>query len=264
MKLIWAFLRRDLKIAASYRLSLVLVILGGLLTLTTLHFLAAVMRDAPALGRYRGDYFSFALIGVAVTASLRSLQTSFSHRLREAQTDGSLEILLASPLSTFRLVLHLAAYPILSALVRASGLLLAGALLFNAGLRVNWLSFGITLALSLLCFGAIGLLSAAVVLIFKRTDPFTYVLDSLSYLFCGIIYPVEVMPAALQWVSRLLPATYAVKALREAALQHGSFAEVRSGLEALMVFCILLWPIAALSLSWARRHVERTGTLAYW
>jgi ABC-2 type transport system permease protein len=258
----WAFLRRDLQIAASYRTDLALTAVGGLITLTACYFLARTVGDSPAL-RGHGDYFSFALVGVAVASSLRSLQTSFASRLRESQNDGSLETLLAAPLSTFQVVTGLAAYPIVSALVRALAFLAAGAWLFDAHLHVSPLAFAVSLLASLLAFGALGLLSAAFVLVFKRGDPFSYALDMASYLLCGVIYPVEVLPEGLQRVSRLLPATHALEALRASGLHGEPLSAVLPSLGALAAFSAVLWPLAALALTWARRHVERAGTLGH-
>lgn len=264
MRLLFAFLRRDLQIAMSYRSSFVFMLAGGLVTLTVFHFLAKTMGEAPALrGRYGGDYFSFALVGVAVASCLRALQTSFAARLRETQSDGSLEVLLSAPLSTFRVIASLAAYPIASALVRALGLFALGTLLFGARLSIDPLAFAVILALALATFGALGLLSAAFVLTFKRGDPFTYLLDTATYLLAGVVYPVEVLPPWLQKAAQLLPATHALRGLRAAALQGVGVSALWPTLLALCIFGMALWPLAALALALARRHVERTGTLPH-
>ncbi|HXN41326.1 MAG TPA: hypothetical protein VN918_06020, partial [Myxococcaceae bacterium] len=117
--MLWAFLRRDFQIASSYRTSLLLAIAGGLFTLTAFHFLAQMVGAAPMLQAYGADYFSFALLGLAVASALRSLQTNFAMRLRESQADGSLEILLLAPVSTFRVIVCLAGFSVLSGLAKA-------------------------------------------------------------------------------------------------------------------------------------------------
>lgn len=262
-RLLWAFVLRDLRIAASYPVNFLLVAVGGLITITVFYFLAKTMGQPPALQRYGLDYFSFALIGVAIAACLRAMQTSFAQKLREAQTDGSLEVLLAAPLPTFQVISLLALYPILSALVRSTALIVFGSLL-GARVSVDPLGFALTLLISLLPFGALGLLSAAVVLTFKRGDPFTYALDAANYLLCGVIYPVEVLPPALQWVSRLLPATYALRALRATAQSGMRTVDLLPDWGMLALFAIVLWPTASAALSWARRRAEQTGTLPQW
>jgi ABC-2 type transport system permease protein len=264
VRVLGAFLLRDLRIAAAYKSSFAFMAVGGLVTLTLFHFLAQTIGELPLLrSRYGADYFSFALIGLAVATCTRGLQSSFGRRLRESQVEGSLELLLASPLSTWRVVALLAAYPVALSFVRALALLAAGAWVFGAELRVNVPVFVVGLACSLASFAALGLLSSAFVLAFKRGDPLNYLLDTASYLFSGVFYPIEVMPASLQWISHLLPATYAVNALRAAGLKGAPLLEVAPSLLALVGFALALWPLAVLALSLARRHVERAGTLPH-
>jgi ABC-2 type transport system permease protein len=264
MRLLLAFLRRDLRIATAYRLNALLLVSGGLFTLTLFYFLARTVGEAPLVrGRYGADYFSFALVGLATAALLRALQLGFGGAVRAAQNDGSLEPLLGAPLSTLHVVTLMGAWPVANALLRSLGLLAFGALLFGARLHLHPVSFVVTLLLSALTFCALGLLSAAFVLVFKRGDPFTYALDSLSYLFAGVLYPTEVLPPLLRVLARFLPATHALHGLREATLRGASPAQLLPTWTALLAFCLVLWPLAALALSAARRHVEQAGTLPH-
>jgi ABC-2 type transport system permease protein len=183
--------------------------------------------------------------------------------LREAQADGSLEVLLATPLSTLHVIVGMAAYPILSALVRAIALLAAGGWLFGAELHVDPRSFLAALALSVAAFAPLGLLSAAFVLVFKRGDPFSYALDAASYLLCGVIYPLEVLPPTLRLAAQFLPATHALEAMRGAVLHRTPVTGLFRPLGALALFAVVAWPLAALVLSGARRHAEKAGTLGH-
>jgi ABC-2 type transport system permease protein len=260
LSLIRAFIRRDLRIAASYPANFFLVLASGLISLTVFYFLAKTVGQPPSLHRFGFDYFSFALIGIAIATCLRAMQTSFATRVREAQADGSLEILLAAPLPTFQMIGCLAIYPVASAVLRSLALVLGGSLL-GARLALNPVAFVGTLIIAMIPFAALGLISAAFVLVFKRADPFAFALDAVSYLLCGVIYPVEVLPPALQWASRLLPATYAISALRASGLQSAGLPKLLPAWGALALFAIVLWPTAAGVLAWARRRAEKTGTL---
>lgn len=261
MRKLLAFMLRDVRIARSYKLNFVLALGAGVVTLTSVYFLARTVGEAGVFRHHYGvDYFSFALVGVAVVGSLRALQTSFAQRLRETQVDGSLEVLFGAPISTLGVVAGLAAFPILMALT--GGLLLLGfGAVFGATLHVNPASLLLTLALSALTFIPVGLLSAAYTLVFKRGDPFTYALDALSYLVSGVIYPVEVLPRFLRVLALCLPTTHAIAALRGATLQAATPAALGGRFLALGLFAAVLWPLATTCLTLARRHVERTGTL---
>jgi ABC-2 type transport system permease protein len=264
MRLLWAFLRRDWQLATSYRLASLLASAGALFTLTTFYFLSRTVGDSPLLrSRYGTDYFSFALVGLAGLTLLRALQRQLGARLREAQVDGSLEVLLASPHGTARLLVLLSAAPLVNAALRALVLLGAGALFFGARLQLAPLSFAAVLAATLAAFASLGLISAAFILVFKRGDPFAYALDALSYLFAGVVYPPEVLPPLLARLGRLLPATHALEGLRAAALQAAPLEAVLPSVGALLLFALALWPLALLAVSAARRHVERVGSLPH-
>jgi ABC-2 type transport system permease protein len=255
---LYAFLKRDFLISASYKLNM-----GGGMSLTLLYFLSKTMGNVPLLRKSYGmSYFAFALVGVSVAAALRSFQMSFARRLREAQMDGSLESLLCAPISTLGVVSLLSVYPMLQALLSALLLIAVGQLLpFGAELSVQPLPFAATLVLAALPFTALGLISAAFVLVFKRGDPFGYAVDIASYLVAGIVYPREVLPSFLRALSRFFPATYAVDALRLASVGHAPLRAFVPLWGPLLLFAAVLWPLAGLVLALGRRHAERAGTL---
>ena len=94
-----AFLKRDLSLAISYRLSFLLQLLGILFSVSTFYFLSLLFGNAllPQLDKYGGDYFSFVLIGLAFLGYVNLSLSNFSASIREGQMMGTLEIMLLSP-----------------------------------------------------------------------------------------------------------------------------------------------------------------------
>jgi len=66
----------------------------------------------------------------------------------------------------------------------------------------------------------LGTMAAGVVLVVKQGNPTDLVFNSLSPIFSGVIFPYTVLPAAMQGISKALPLTYALHALRLALLQR--------------------------------------------
>jgi len=64
---------------------------------------------------------------------------------------------------------------------------------------------------------------------------------------CGVIWPVEQMPDYLQWLSAVLPLTYAVEGLRDIMLAGQSLADVGLELAVLLGFTALTSILAAAS-----------------
>jgi len=65
---------------------------------------------------------------------------------------------------------------------------------------------------------------------------------------CGVIWPVEQMPDYLQWISKVLPLTYAVDGLRDIMLAGKNLLDVGYELAILAGFAVVISVIAALTL----------------
>jgi len=65
---------------------------------------------------------------------------------------------------------------------------------------------------------------------------------------CGVIWPVEQMPDYLQWLSTVLPLTYAVEGLRDIMLEGQNLIDVWVELVVLVAFAAVTSVLAALTL----------------
>jgi ABC-2 type transport system permease protein len=65
---------------------------------------------------------------------------------------------------------------------------------------------------------------------------------------CGVIWPIEQMPDYLQWLSKILPLTYAVEGLRDIMLAGKNLLEVGFDLVVLVGFALIISVITAITL----------------
>lgn len=101
---------------------------------------------------------------------------------------------------------------------------------FLVGLRwdwtaVHWLPLVAALGLGVFATVSLGFFVAGFAMLMPRAA-FT-LNDGIAvalYLLCGVIFPVDLLPRALQWVSLALPFTWWYEALRRFLLGHGSSA----------------------------------------
>ena len=235
-----AFIRRDFLFQWSYKFGFVYQ-LGSLVSaIVTLFFVGRMIGDTPpkAVASYGTDYFTFALIGLAFLDYMWVSMRTFSQQMRMAQFMGTLEAMLVTPTHPFSVILYSAAYTYLWTTLRSAVYLVLGVTVFGASLgQVHIGSMFLFVALIILTFSGIGLASAAMTLYLKQSDPLTALLGGASFLFAGIVYPVQSLPEILQKVAWALPMTHAVEGLRLALLSG------RSPLE--------LWPHALVLTLWA-------------
>ena len=101
--LFWEFVRRDAKIAMSYRFQFFVQAAGVLSVCFTFFFLALMMEKVQAgigsLQKYGGSYFGFVLVGIAFSTYLDAALRTFGTVIRQAQMTGTLEAMLLTPTS---------------------------------------------------------------------------------------------------------------------------------------------------------------------
>ena len=260
----WAFIKRDASLALSYRLSFVLQFLGIFLTVTAFYFLSTLVGGAAArpLEAYGGEYFPFVLLGLAFSTYMMLGLQAFSERIREGQMMGTLEVMLLSPTRLSVILLASCLWAYIFGTLRVLVFLFFGAVVFTVSFtQANLLAAAVILVLSMMSFASIGMISAAFVIVLKRGDPFAWAFGGLSTLLSGVFYPVAVLPDWLQGFSALLPLTYALDAMRLAVLQGFSVYELRSDILALLVFLVVLLPLALLSFRLAVKRAKIEGSL---
>jgi len=261
-----AFLRRDFKIATSYQAAFVIQLGSIFLAVPILYFMGDLVDGAgvAALKRYGGSYFGFLLIGIALLDYLAVSLQSFSQSLREGQLTGTLEIVLLSPTPLIEVLIYSSIWSFLFTTLRFVMYLLVGAL-FNLDLgEVNLLSALVVLLVGVLSFIPFGIFTASLVMLIKRGEALNTLFAGASMFFGGVLFPVASMPEWLQWISQLLPFTYALEGLRQAIQSGATVADLSLELGMLALFAAILLPLSFAVFARAVRHTRNTGSLGHY
>ncbi len=257
-----AFIRRDWKVARSYRLQFVLDLVSIPLALALFYFLSQLIDqgELPADADLAQGYFSFAAVGLVVFRMVQTSLTSFSNKLRSEQTSGTFEALLASPVSPSVVVLGSATFELLRAAVGGLVTLLV-AIVLGLGMDLTWESLvGVVIGLPALVatFAALGVLVAAFAAIFKQVTALLGLVSAALALLAGVYFPISILPGPLRVVAEILPFTWGVDVMR-AALLRGELATDRLAL--LVAFGVVALPLALWLFRLSIDHARRRGTL---
>lgn len=218
MTLAKAFLRRDWLVARSYRLPFVMNLVASAFILVVI-FQVGKLVGTSATAKEDGlahGYFSFAVIGTLVIQVVLSASQTFSGKLREEQTTGTFEALLAAPASPGRVILGSGLYNVVQSLVMA---VFVVCMALPLGLRVvlapGWLvlsavSFGAILAMA----GELGILVAAFVVVFKQGSTLSGLIGTGLALLGGVWYPANSLPQGVRSIAQALPFTWGLTSLR--------------------------------------------------
>jgi len=261
-----AFVVRDFLTELSYPIGFFLRGTSIFFNLLTFYFLGSLVSGATAgyLSSYgKGAYFPFVLVGLALAGFQGVALTSISSAIQFGMYTGTLEAMLVTPTSLSTIVFSSVLYQFVSALFSILLYVVFGGLLFGFSLaKANLLSAVVMLGLSLLAHLPVGIFSASFLLIFKRGDPFTFFMGSLSSLLGGVYFPLAVLPAWLRSLSFFLPFTHALEGLRQAVLNGRSLLELSTQVAVLSIFAVILLPLSLAAFSFAIYQAKRLGTLS--
>lgn len=257
-----AFLRRDWRIARSYRLQFALDVVTAPLSLALFLFLSRLVDPArlPNDADLAGGYFSYAAVGVVVLRMVQSALTSFATKLKTEQTTGTFETLLAEPISPTTVVLGTASFELLRALATGTVTLLTG-VLFGLRFDVSVGSLvGLVIGLPALMatFAAIGVVVGAFAVVVKQVTALLGLATAALGLLAGAYFPIGLLPAPLRIVANLLPFTWGIDVLR-AALLRGELAADRLAL--LTGFAVVALPLSLWLFGRSLDQARRGGTL---
>lgn len=279
-----AFAIREYRVWQSYRVNQVMWMTNIFVT-TLLFFLLGKTiagQAAHLLGPYGTNYMSFVVVGVSANFFIGSNVADPFTRIQRSYFNGTMDLLLLSPMSVFTPLVGFMWKSVLDDYPRLFFVGGFGMIFFGATFDfTHWpLAFFYTVLLMLAGFG-IGVISASSFYLFnikQGEEPVQFIVQQLlAAVLAGAYYPITVMPKALQWVACLIPHTYAYDALRRLLCPSASFRgpvlPIQSALPlsplvvdalALTLMAVLLLPIGFWMYARGIEKARRNGTLTRW
>lgn len=250
--------------AASYRLQLVLSIVGLLVAIVPLYFITGALQPvmADSIQAEGGHYFGFVLIGTVAFYFLSSAVSILPSEIGTEIRTGTLEAVLSTPVRLPEVLAGMLGWGMLWTTLRGLIVLVAG---WALGVQIAWGHLpvaALVVVLLTLAYLPIGMISSALILVFRTAGPLAQGVLFASTLLGGIYYPTRVIPSWLQDISGLIPLTYGLRALRRILLEGESILAVLPDLSILAGFVVVLLTCGTLALIVALRYARRSGTLA--
>ncbi|MFQ5575160.1 MAG: ABC transporter permease [Terriglobia bacterium] len=211
---------------------------------------------------YGGDYFSFVLIGIAFSGFLQTGLSTFSSSISSAQSQGTLEAMLVTPTRLSAIIIFSSFWSFLFTSLNVLVYLAFGALIFGMDLsNTNVGASLLILALTIVAFSGVGIISASFIMVLKRGDPISWVFGSVSGLLGGTYFPVTILPAWLQNFSYIFPLFYALRGMRHAMLQNYTLAQLAPDIIALALFAVAITPLSIAAFKFAVKRAKIDGNL---
>ena len=201
------------------------------------------------------------LIGAVVWAYLGIIFEFITETVAWERWEGTIEYTFMAPLSR---AMHLGGsglFAVLYGFVRAILLFTVVAAFFSLSLgRANFVAALFVLAVASISFFGIGMMTAVLPLISpEKGAQLGFVAQGLLLVVSGVYYPVSVLPDWMQWIAKISPATYSLRAIRHSILDGTGVAWV--DVWPLLVIGAACIPLGLWIFSLGERYAKRHGKL---
>lgn len=211
------------------------------------------------------DYVSFIMIGTTLYMWLNITLWDVGLQLRQEQMRGTLESNWLCPVWRISLLLGGSITKLATALMFLTMTVTEFWLFFDIQLlRGNLALLLLLLVLLIASIYGIGIAFGSLVLHFKEANAMVFLVRGIFMIFCGMSYPIEVMPHWMQQIATLLPLTYANHAMRAVILTDAGLADVWSDVRALLIFAVILPLLGYAAFHIVERQARRTGALGHY
>jgi ABC-2 type transport system permease protein len=207
------------------------------------------------------DYIGYIIIGTTVWMWQNIVLWDVGFALRQEQMRGTLESNWLSPTWRFAYLLGHTGPQIVSMAMFVLITAIEFGLIF--GVRLNgsgWMLALVMLAAIPAIYG-LGFAFASLVITVKEANAFVFLIRGLVMIFCGITFPIAILPEWMQSVAKWMPQSYLIHAMRNAAFSNAGVNELLPDLIPLLAFGTFWLIVGYLTFIWMERRARQTGAI---
>jgi len=208
------------------------------------------------------DFIPFIVLGWVVYSYVDSSVWGVGNTLRWYQYAGVLEPMFLIPVPRLSILLGAALAELVATTITTLIQFTLCIVLF--GLRFAFTSVLPVLLLMFLmvvAFTGFAFAFAGLILVFKDPSVLTEFVDAVIYILTPVNYSVNVLPAWVQPLSLVVPSTFALIGIREAALAAAGLPQIWTDIAALLILDVTFWLLGIVIFRLAEQHTRKQGKL---
>jgi hypothetical protein len=271
---VWALMRRDMNNWASYKMQVIISIMGAIVGFASWGFNASYRNVTvqfqsvqPFLSTpvVNVTYLAFIVTGILVSNVVLSLTNGVTGGLRP----WALESIMMTGIRPSTFVLGTVAWSYILSVLFFIPQLLIGVLFFDVSLSVNFLSFFLAVLISGVIVFGVSMASTGMRLVTKISDPINWILGISMSLLSGQTFPIQFInkyfPGVI-YLSWSLPYTWIFDIVRLSTLTNASILDpaVAEAYLISLAFAAVLVPTGLYLFMWGLRRAKKQGTLGWW
>jgi len=207
------------------------------------------------------DYIGYIIVGTTVWMWQNIVLWDVGFSLRNEQMRGTLESNWLSPTWRFSYLLGHSAPQIVSMIMFIAITALEFGLIFGVRLNGDPWMLGLMMLAAIPAIYGLGFAFASLVITVKEANAFVFLIRGMVMIFCGITFPVAILPEWMQSFAKWLPQTYLIHGMRAAAFTNAGFQELLPDLIPLLSFGTFWLLVGYFTFLWMERRARQTGAI---
>jgi len=190
------------------------------------------------------NYFSFLAPGMMMMVVMFSVMQGLPRAISHEKEAGTFDGILAAPTSRFSIIMGKTIAQSVRGVIQGSVVLILALLLFGVNVTGPLWLVVLLLLLGIFSFIGLGIAITSLATDEETAGTFMMVLQFPMMFLSGVFFPIEQMPWYMQGISRALPLTYAVQAMRKVVVLGAGPQDILLEIGVLLVFGIVLLVLA--------------------
>jgi ABC-2 type transport system permease protein len=190
------------------------------------------------------NYFEFVAPGIMAMTIMFAAMTGLAGSISRERELGTLDGIISAPISRLSIILGKSFAQVVRGLLQALLALILTVVLFGVVVHGSYGLLGLLLLLTVFSFIGIGIMISALA---SQQETAMTIMMTLTFpmlFLSGALFPVQQMPAVMQWISKGLPLTYAVAALRKCVVLGTGISGMMTEIWVMLGFGIIFTVIA--------------------
>ncbi len=264
--LAYAFVEREIALSKRYWAWEIVWLVYGIVTSLSVAYIGLA---APAISGGQVDeaavsrFVLYLLVGTIAWRFLGIIFENLGEVIAWERWEGTIEYTFMSPVPRLTHLLGMCVATLVRALAFSIGILAAVTLFVPVDLsHANALSALVLLAVGALAFVGLGIASASFPLMWTEKGlQMAYIVQAVVLLVSGVYYPVSVLPAWMQVLSTISPATYVIRGMRAALMDGADLVTLWPEVWPALVVGVISIPLGLRLFVAVERYAKRTGRL---
>jgi len=267
LRKIGVFVKRDFSVMFTYKLAFSMLFLSIIFNFFYMVLFGSMFKAGviSALMPYGGDFIAYILVGSIGWGYMWSVMNGTAISLRTEMELGTLESILLTPTSIYTMIVAYTIFSALFGLMSIVILVVTGYALFGVSVLATASIYTLTiLILSTIMMTGFGMILGGLTVWIKNIGDTAPLIQNIAMFFCGVYFPIAVLPGFLQGAAKFVPFYYAIEGLRLSLNPNTPVSELNYFTGILLILALFFLALGAYALHRGLIKAKKDGSLAFY